>query len=114
MPDLEDILSRLIRARVEFVIVGSFAAVAHGVTRLTQDIDICCDFGEENLERIEKAMRGLHPVHRMTPKRIPLDFSDGKAKGLRNLYLDTDYGQLDCLSAIEGIGAFDDKVSKSN
>lgn len=27
--------------------------------------------------------------------------------GLKNLYLDTDYGQLDCLGEIKGVGGFD-------
>lgn len=107
MPDLDDILSRLIRGHVDFVIVGGFAAVAHGVTLLTQDMDICCDFGEANLARLESALAGLHPVHRMTPKRLPLDLSGGRGRGLKNLYLDTDIGQLDCLGAIEGVGAFE-------
>jgi len=113
MPDLENLLARLIRSNVDFVIVGGFAAVAHGVTLLTQDVDICCDFSEENLARLGMALNGLHPVHRMTPRRIALDLSVEKSKGLKNLYLDTDYGQLDCLSAIEGLGSFGEVKKQS-
>lgn len=113
MPDLEDLLSRLTRFRVDYVIVGGFAAVAHGVTLLTQDVNICCDFSEENLARLGTALEGLHPVHRMTPRRIALDLSAGKTKGLKNLYLDTDCGQLDCLSAIEGLGPFEEVKEQS-
>jgi molybdopterin-guanine dinucleotide biosynthesis protein len=42
MPDFESLLSRLIDHHVDFVIVGGFAAVAHGSSLLTQDVDICC------------------------------------------------------------------------
>ena len=44
MPDFESLLNRLIQSNVEFVIVGGFAAVAHGVSLPTQDIDVCCRF----------------------------------------------------------------------
>jgi hypothetical protein len=107
MKKLTDILALLAQHEVDFVVVGGFAAVAHGSSLVTQDIDICCDFSPENLMRIQKALEGRHPVHRMTTKRLPLILTPGKCKGLKNLYLDTDAGQLDCLGSVEGIGAFD-------
>ena len=103
---LSDLLSRLIDRHVDFVVVGGFAAVAHGCTLLTQDIDICCDFSEDNLLKLQRAVADLHPVHRMTPQRLPLKLTRKFCKGLKNLYLDTDYGPLDCLSSVLGIGEF--------
>jgi hypothetical protein len=103
----ERLLSCLIAAKVDFVIVGGFAANAHGVPLLTQDVDVCCDFSLDNLERLQSALKDLHPVHRMTPKRLPLGLSAGGVESFKNLYLDTDEGQLDCLSMIDGIGGFD-------
>ena len=35
MPELESLLDRLIQGRVQFSVVGGFAAVAHGVTCIT-------------------------------------------------------------------------------
>jgi len=107
MPGLESLLSRLIQARVEFVIVGGFAAMAHGVTLVTQDIDICLRFSPDNLFRLREALTDLHPVHRMTPQLIPLQINEANVSEFRNLYLDTDFGQLDCLSEVKGIGGFD-------
>jgi len=106
MPDLEGLLTRLIEYDVDFVVVGGFAAVAHGGTMLTQDIDICCDFSAENILRLQQAVADLHPVHRMTPDRLPLTLTSENCRGLKNLYLDTDYGQLDCLSSVKGLGHF--------
>ena len=100
MPDLESLLSRLIQREVEFVVVGGFAAVAHGVSLPTQDIDVCCRFTAENLLKLQEALADLHPVHRMVPSRPPLQLTPETCAGLRNLYLDTDWGQLDCLSEI--------------
>lgn len=104
--NLIDILQRLTEHHVDFVIVGGFAAVAHGSTLVTQDVDICCKFSVTNLKKLQKAIDDIHPVHRLTPKRIPLRITPGFCKGLRNLYIDTDIGILDCLSSVLGIGDF--------
>ena len=106
MPGLESLLERLIRSNMEFVVVGGFAAVAHGVSLLTQDIDICCRFTPENLLKLQESIADLHPVHRMTHKRLALNLNERNCAGLKNLYLDTDYGQLDCLGRIEGVGEY--------
>jgi hypothetical protein len=113
MPDFESLLMRLIEHHVEFVIVGGFAAVAHGSSLLTQDVDICYRFTPDNLLRLQEAMTGLHPVHRMTPKRLPLQLTSQACEGLKNLYLDTDLGQLDCLSTVAGVGDFEQAKAHS-
>lgn len=107
MPDLESLLQRLIEHRVEFVIVGGYAAVAHGVTLVTQDMDICCRFSVENLMRLQESLADLHPRHRMTTDKLPLQISPESCKGLKNLYLTTDWGQVDCLGAVLGLGDYD-------
>lgn len=103
---LDDLLARLIGAKFQFVVVGGFAAVAHGVSLLTQDLDVCCAFSAANLLRLQKALADLHPVHRMTPQRVPLALTATRCRGLRNLYLSTDWGMLDCLGAVTGVGAY--------
>jgi len=113
VPDLESLLNRLIQGSVEFVIVGGFAAVAHGVSLPTQDIDVCCRFTPENLLKLQEAIADLHPVHRMVPSRPPLQLTVETCAGLRNLYLDTDWGQLDCLGEILGLGAYEDVAAHS-
>ena len=101
-----NLLERLVEAGVDFVVVGGFAGIAHGCTFVTQDIDICCDFAPNNLLCIQKALSGLHPVHRMTPKRKKLELTKKSSGQFKNLYLDTDIGQLDCVSFIEGLGDY--------
>ena len=113
MPDPESLLERLIRGRVDFVIVGGFAAVAHGASLVTQDIDICCDFAAKNILRLQAALADLHPVHRMTPKRLSLQLTKESYRGLKNLYLETDLGQLDCLGEILGVGTYNEAKKRS-
>ena len=104
--DFFDLLKRLVRADVDFVIIGGFAGVIHGCTYLTQDIDICCDFSPANLLALQKAVSNLHPVHRMTPRRKKLELTEKNCEQFKNLYLDTDIGQLDCVSFIDGLGDY--------
>jgi len=111
--DLPSLLRRLARAGVDFVVVGGYAGVVHGCTFVTQDIDICCDFSPTNLLALQAALADLHAVHRMTPGRLPLELTAENAGRLRNLYLDTDLGHLDCLSEIQGLGGYDTVANAS-
>ena len=106
MDNLTDLIIRLIQADVDFVLVGGLAAVTHGSSMATQDIDICCDFSSRNLLRLQSALMGTNPIHRMTTKQLPLQLTEDNCNNLNNLYLDTDIGQLDCLGEILGIGDF--------
>lgn len=67
----------------------------------------------ENLLRLGNALEGLHPVHRQTAQKLPLDFSTQSTSGLKNLYLTTDWGQLDCLGEVLGVGDFDAVLARS-
>ncbi len=107
MTDLLALLEQLQRHNIDFVLVGGFAAVTHGATALTQDVDICCDFSIDNLLRLGRALADIHPVRRMTPQKLPLELTPESCKSLKNLYLDTDLGQLDCLSSVMGVGNYD-------
>ena len=104
--DFLNLLGRLVKADVDFVIIGGFAGVVHGCTYVTQDIDICCDFSPTTLLALQRAISDLHPVHRMTPKRKKLQLTEQTCGQFKNLYLDTDIGQLDCLSFIDGLGDY--------
>jgi hypothetical protein len=112
MQNLSELTQRLVAAQVEFVLVGGFAAVAHGATQVTRDVDICCRFGEANLMRIEKAVADLHPTHRSRPD-LPLQLTPEQCSRLKNLYLKTDLGALDCLGEVLGIGNFEEVMKNS-
>ena len=107
MHNLSELTRRLISSEVEFVLVGGFAAVAHGVTLVTRDVDICCRFSESNLMRIQKAFEGLNPVHRSRPD-LELALTLEQCAALKNLCLKTDLGVVDCLGEVLGVGDFDE------
>jgi hypothetical protein len=101
------LLQRLCDADVDFVIVGGFAATLHGSSLVTRDLDVCAILSSENVEKLRAALRDLKPTHRLTPQR--LSFLDNPDPGVevRNLYLRTDFGPVDILSSILGVGDFD-------
>ncbi len=107
MQNLNDLLQRLHAQEVEFVLVGGFAATVHGSTLVTRDLDVCCRFTEENLRRIHRAVADLHPAHRMRPD-LPFVLTPDLCASLKNLYLKTDLGSLDCLGEVKGVGNFEE------
>lgn len=104
MVDLNKLLARLLDHRVEFVVVGGYAATAHGASYVTYDLDICapCTMADEsNLRRLHTALADLHPHHRMTLNKRTFVFPPRTIEETGNIYLKTDWGQLDVLGAIE-------------
>jgi predicted nucleotidyltransferase len=105
--ELHNLLQRLSDAGIEFVVVGGVAAVLHGSSMVTRDLDVCAELSSQNLRKLRDALRDLHPVHRIGPPRLSfLDVPEPGAS-LRNLYLQTDLGALDLLGSISGVGDFD-------
>ena len=106
MPNLEGLLERLVRHEVEFVVIGGYAAMAHGSTYVTFDVDVCTPLNGANLERIHAAVADLHPYHRMTPQEIPFTLPADLEHGFKNVYLKTDLGQIDCLGSMPDVGDY--------
>ena len=113
MTNLNQLLQRLCDAEIEFVIVGGFAAMLHGSTLLTRDLDVCTVLSSANVEKLRDILRDLHPTHRLTPQR--LSFLDNPSPGVsvRNLYLETELGSVDILTSILGVGDFERVCSSS-
>jgi predicted nucleotidyltransferase len=107
------LLSRLKEQQVEFVIIGGVCGVLHGASLVTLDLDICCRFSRENLRRIEAAVKDLHPRHRLTANKLPFELTDELCDSLKNIYLNTDLGTLDCLSEVAGIGNYEQVLRQS-
>jgi predicted nucleotidyltransferase len=105
---ITQLLQRLGEADIDFVIVGGYAAVLHGSSMVTRDLDVCMVLSASNVDKLRELFRDLHPTHRFTPQR--LSFLDNPSPGtaMKNLYLQTDLGAVDFLSSIMGLGLFDE------
>ncbi len=58
-------------------------------------------------------MKDLHPRHRLTANKLPLELTDELCGRVKNLYLTTDLGILDCLSEVTGIGDYEQVLQRS-
>jgi hypothetical protein len=107
MASILDLLRRLSEHEVEFAVVGGMAGVLHGSSLVTRDLDICAPLTRENIANILAALAGLTPRFRMTPDKRPVSTNPDDYIGYKNLYLITDWGQLDILSEILGLGDYE-------
>ncbi|HEY3763496.1 MAG TPA: hypothetical protein VGN23_17270 [Verrucomicrobiae bacterium] len=95
------------------MIIGGVCVVYHGAPLSTFDLDICCPFGEENVQKIESAVKDLYPYHRLTANKLPLELTQSSFASLKNLYLQTDLGKLDCLGEVAGVGNYEQALKHS-
>ena len=106
MKSLHLLLQRFADAGIDFVVVGGYAGVLHGSALVTNDLDVCAVLSRENVEKLRLALADLHPVHRMTSRKLSFLDHPPAETPLINLYLETDGGIVDILSSIFGVGDF--------
>lgn len=103
--NFNQLLHRLADSGLEFVIIGGFAAVTHGSSLMTRDLDICVVLTNETVGKLRSIFGDWHPKHRMTPQKLSfLEFP--KTGPIQNLYLETDFGIVDILSTVLGVGDY--------
>jgi predicted nucleotidyltransferase len=102
----DQLLSLLVRAGVEFIIVGGVAAVGHGSARLTKDLDIVYARNPNNLALIVNALAPYQPYLRGAPPGLPFDWSERTLKNGLNFTLITSLGAIDLLGEITGGGSY--------
>jgi len=51
------VINQFEKENVEYVLIGGFAVVLHGFPRLTQDIDVFIRPTEENVKRLQRALK---------------------------------------------------------
>lgn len=104
------LLRELHGAGVDHVVIGGLAVIAHGVQRLTNDVDICPAPDRENLSRLAGLLDRLDArqlgVGDFEPREFPFDprRPEELAEG-GNFRLVTRHGILDIMQWIPGISA---------
>ena len=97
--DFLQILRTLLRNHVEFIVVGGVGAVLQGCPINTFDLDIVHATDDENVARLEAALRDLNAYYRSEPeRRLSPDPSHLKSAGHQLLM--TRYGHLDLRGSI--------------
>jgi hypothetical protein len=54
-----EVLNALGKEKVDYILIGGFAVILHGMPRFTQDIDIFIKMNPENIEKLRKALHNL-------------------------------------------------------
>ncbi len=112
MINVEESLTVLANAGVQFVVVGGLAFIIHGSSYYaTYDLDFCYARDKENLSRLTRALSPYHPRLRGAPIELPFRFDEETLRRGLNFTLTTDLGDIDLLGEIAGIG---DYVAVSN
>jgi hypothetical protein len=105
--DNEALLRALQGAAFEFAIIGGVAAVLHGASRLTIDLDLAAPFDDENLRRLLRALAPFHPVHATRPDLSLSGESLERLRTFRLLLIECDIGRLDVLREVPPLGEFE-------
>jgi hypothetical protein len=93
---------------VRFILIGGYAAIAHGSPILTRDIDVCYARDQGNLERLAGALRQLHAYLRGAPADLPFQLDALTLKAGDHFTFVTDLGSLDILGTPAGTSGFRD------
>ncbi|MGB5268484.1 MAG: hypothetical protein WBN30_17960, partial [Polyangiales bacterium] len=102
--DVGELLRRLSKAGVEFIVVGGAAAVLHGAPITTEDLDIVHRRTPDNVARLKALLDDLRAhVRELANRRLPVSKSALAGEG--HVLVTTALGPLDCLGTIvEGRG----------
>ena len=97
----ERLLEVLANSGLDFVVVGGVAAIAHGATTATQDLDIAMQVDPDKIRKLLDALAPYRPAHFTRPD-LPLIAANAESlANFRLLLVETDLGRLDVLSEVE-------------
>lgn len=95
-------LRTLSEHRVEFVVVGGVAVVAHGASLMTRALDVLYRLDDENVKRLVSAFEALDAFAYGDPRKLRFRFDHLNNKG--HHLSETKAGRVDALGAI-GVNA---------
>jgi hypothetical protein len=91
------LLGALVNEHVNFVVVGGIAAVLHGSSYSTKDLDIVVNLAhEETARRLHRALLKAH-ARFAVGRHAPFPGTAQAMAEFNNLYVMTDHGRLDVL-----------------
>lgn len=113
-PAFDELLRRLAKADVEFVVVGGLAVNAWGVVRGTKDVDVVIATNAENLKRI--AAVAVAAGGRVQQGEALLGSPPSIAAALASgeqVAIETDLGRLDVVQGLDGIPTYEELRSRA-
>lgn len=102
------ILRTLAAYKVDFVLIGGYAAVALGAPLATVDLDICYRRTDDNLERLAEALREMNARLRGVDVEVPFLLDAKTIAAGDHFTLTTDLGDLDLLGTPSGTAGYEE------
>lgn len=109
--DFLRLLQELTRGKIDFAVVGGTAAVLHGASTATYDLDVVMPFTLVNCERLLRVTDPLNPRLSHTPDKRPLTLTAQELVGFKSLYLSTTLGRLDVLGSLPPVGTAEEVIA---
>ena len=94
-------------ASIRFVVVGGLAATAHGSRRVTDDVDICYDTGDTNVERLASLLVKWKAYPRGIEEGLPFFMDARQFRTTPVMTLTTSQGFIDVLDMVKGVGDYE-------
>ena len=110
--NLSILLEELLKANIEFVLVGGLAAVIQGAPITTIDVDIVHNQTHDNISKLIVFLKSINAYYRRMDNKIikpKIDDISGKGHAL----FSTSLGPLDVLSTIENDMNYHDLLTHS-
>lgn len=104
--DMKKLFQELHLHGVAFIVVGGAAGMAHGMNYLTDDLDICYERKNMNYSALVKTLTPAHPKLRTRDGAIPFLFDEKTLKNGLNFTLETDWGSIDLMGEVPGVGNY--------
>lgn len=106
---LSEILEGLLKANIEFILVGGLAAVVQGAPVTTMDVDIVHDRSAENISKLIAYLESVDAAYRRPDDRVIVP-NEKDISGMGHHLLTTRLGPLDVLAFVEGRRQYEDLI----
>jgi hypothetical protein len=113
MFDAAAMVRLLAEQRVEFVVIGGLAMIAHGSAYVTKDLDVCYRRTPANIASLAAALAPYNPYLRGAPLGLPFRFDAPTIQAGLNFTLTTSLGDTNLLGEVSGIGDYDEVTTES-
>jgi hypothetical protein len=111
--DLAQIIPPLVRARIDFILIGGMAAILHGSARVTFDVDLIYSRTDENIERLAAAVTPYSPYLRDAPRDLPFAWDAKTIRNGLNFTLTTSLGDVDLFGEVAAGQTYSDLLPHS-
>jgi predicted nucleotidyltransferase len=111
--DLAQIIPPLVRAKVDFILIGGMAAILHGSAQVTFDVDLVYSRTHENIERLGAALALHSPYLRDDPSHLPFKWDARTIRSGLNFTLTTTLGDIGLFGEVAGGETYQDLLPHS-